>query len=909
MNKLLVKTLIAMALSSYISSIAYADNTGAELDAIEVVGQKFKEKDEAFKKSGAVSIRDEINKSSKDLDAIIRSTPGTFTQMNKAAGAVTVNIRGATGLGRVNSMIDGVTQTFYSSGADTGTKGGGAGSQFGAAVDPLLLTSVEVNRGSFKGAGGANALMGSANFKTITVDDVLRADRNFGGIIKYSNGNNDLKPEYMIGLAGKHFFDYGGVLGLLYAHSRKEITQNYKVGGGQTHQEISEKDTEVIREEYRLAYGDSDAYDIRPFDPEKVKQKPRSHLFKIEYVDNYNTIGLQYRTLKNHLSGRSIKTDTKQINYNFVIPNNDLINFNFLYSKNTNIQDYDIGTTIINRKIQQALQGKNKSTTIDVNNSFKFNLPAETTFTFTPGVNWLKNDYSRNRYPDELRIFKVCEEDDDPEECVTSLGELNPTGKTNLYTKVNASLPTNSFFPPGEQKNRTIYFNNKLEWKIFTLDYNFNLVKSNTKGQVLTSVDQEYYKLQAERNRLSDMYNSLSREDKLKDIGRKLQSSINNISEDMAAFDEKYEWDEDEERYNKRPTFVNYHNVNHTFKNYSATLTANINHYFVPFISYSKTHRVPTVQETFFSSLADAGVNLNLKPETARTQQIGFNGFIEGAITNTDKIGYKVTAYKTRIDNFIHNVYSYKTIQGINPLHGDHTVPALQHRNYEETVKIKGFEAEISYDTGKFFANLAYARQKTNQPASYSDIPRTAKNVNESQAEAQSFGLTKVTILPNSYGSLEIGTRLFDNKVTIGAIAKYYGKSKRTKFDPIVICNTGRTYFNKERNNIVCPNETDSKTKRIGGIAEYEEIDSQPFVYDFYIMYEPTENLMLKLNVDNITDVRYANPLDANNDSASQYSKLIHSNPDSNGNRYYTKEFQNNFARGRTFKFSLSYKF
>lgn len=906
MKKLIKPTITAILISNALS-IAYADEI-SNLDTIDVVAQDLKEKYEAYKKTGAVSIRDEINQSSKDLDTIIRSTPGTFTQMNKAAGAVTVNIRGATGLGRVNSMVDGVTQTFYSSGGDTGTKGGGAGSQFGAAIDPLLLTSVEINRGSFKGSAGANALMGSANFKTIGVDDVLRADRNFGGIIKYSNGDNDLKPEYMIGIAGKTFFDYGGALGFLYAHSRKTISQNYKVGGGETHQEISEKNTQKIAEEYRKAYNEESPYDITPFDPEKVKQNPRSHLLKLEYVDNYNILQLQYRKLTNHLAGRAINSETKQINYNFALPDNDLVNFNLLYSKNTNTQNYDVGSTIINRKIQQPLQGKNESTTIDLNNTFKFNLPAQSTISITPGINWLTNDYSRNRYPDELRIFKVCQDNDDPE-CVTSLGELNPTGRTNLYTKINASLPTNSFFPPGKQKNKTIYFNNRLEWNIFALDYNFNIVKSNTRGQVLTSIEQEYAKLKSTSAQLNKEYNAIPFRDRGNDYARQLYERINHLAQDMEAFDEKYEWDEDEEMYKKRPTFVNYHQANHTFKNYSVSLTANVNNYFTPFISYAKTHRAPTVQETFFSSLADAGVNLALKPETARTQQIGFNGFMNGAITNQDKIGYKITAYKTKIDDFIHNVYRVQEIKGINPLYGSQLVPALQHRNHNEVVKIKGFEAELSYDTGKFFANLSYARQKTNQPASYSDIPRTASNLDEQQAEAQSFGLTKVTILPNSYGSLEIGTRLFDNKVTLGAIAKYYGKSKRTKFDPVKICKGGgRVYFDSQRNRPVCPGKQDT-SDQIGGIAEYEEINSQPMVYDFYIMYEPTENLMLKLYVDNITDVRYVNPLDANNDAASQYAKLTHSNKNAAGEYFYTKEFQNNFARGRTFKFNLSYKF
>ncbi|WP_328287651.1 hypothetical protein [Pasteurella multocida] len=38
--------------------------------------------------------------------------PGSFTQIDKSSGTVSVNVRGGTGFGRVNTMIDGVSQTF-----------------------------------------------------------------------------------------------------------------------------------------------------------------------------------------------------------------------------------------------------------------------------------------------------------------------------------------------------------------------------------------------------------------------------------------------------------------------------------------------------------------------------------------------------------------------------------------------------------------------------------------------------------------------------------------------------------------------------------------------------------------------------------------------------------------------------
>ena len=36
---------------------------------------------------------------------------GTYTQIDPLQGTISVNIRGMNGLGRVNTMVDGVTQT------------------------------------------------------------------------------------------------------------------------------------------------------------------------------------------------------------------------------------------------------------------------------------------------------------------------------------------------------------------------------------------------------------------------------------------------------------------------------------------------------------------------------------------------------------------------------------------------------------------------------------------------------------------------------------------------------------------------------------------------------------------------------------------------------------------------------
>ncbi|NDJ28190.1 TonB-dependent receptor plug domain-containing protein, partial [Campylobacter sp. MIT 19-121] len=84
-----------------------------EFDSLEISGSQLSNEEKVFTHAGAVSSREGINNSTQSLDDIIRETPGAYTQVDPSQGGVSVNIRGMTGLGRVNTMIDGVPQTFF----------------------------------------------------------------------------------------------------------------------------------------------------------------------------------------------------------------------------------------------------------------------------------------------------------------------------------------------------------------------------------------------------------------------------------------------------------------------------------------------------------------------------------------------------------------------------------------------------------------------------------------------------------------------------------------------------------------------------------------------------------------------------------------------------------------------------
>ena len=102
-------------------NIAYAEE---QLDQIDVVERIIANEKKPFTEAKAKSTREHVFKETQNIDNVVRSMPGAFTQQDKGSGVLSLNIRGETGFGRANTMVDGVTQTFYSTSMDSGQAGG-----------------------------------------------------------------------------------------------------------------------------------------------------------------------------------------------------------------------------------------------------------------------------------------------------------------------------------------------------------------------------------------------------------------------------------------------------------------------------------------------------------------------------------------------------------------------------------------------------------------------------------------------------------------------------------------------------------------------------------------------------------------------------------------------------------------
>ncbi|MCZ6160884.1 TonB-dependent receptor domain-containing protein [Campylobacter ureolyticus] len=723
--------------------LVFGYSFGAEeldFNTLEILAKKIDDDKKGYLTPGAVVTKgDEIGaKSTKDIDSMIRSISGAYTQVDESNGGISVNIRSQSGFGRVNTMIDGVTQTYFGSSSDQsagvhsfatniGT------SAYGALIDQNFLVGLEVKKGTFSGGNFGTA--GSVDFRTIGVDDIVRSGKNFGFLGKYSYGSNKIGPSYMGSFAGKYEFKNGFKFGTLFGYSGKKIEQNYKTGNGDEKQ--------LINKDMLISH-------------------PKNTLFKTEFADEKNMVILSHRSYDNHLAKREISSNSYQLNYNFL--HNDFINLNLITAYQKSTQDFDKGASlgwfVLDK--EGMMESQNKAFSFDINNITKFNILNNLYYEAKFGMSFLDNDYQRITNDKDWKTF------------TTEFGLI----------------------PEGQQKIYNYYLSNYFLYDKFSLDANLNLQKFKLSGQKGECSSDNYLCYPKEAGNLT-----------LKD----------------------------------------------TNFNYSLLASLNLDTLFSPFLSYTKATRPLNVQEFFTSGAFDTNINTNLKPESAKTFQVGFNSFMHGLLTDDDTFGLKIIYYKTDVDNYIFD--RYLVLGG-----------AFFARDNAKA-KFEGLEVETSYDVGYFYTNLSYSYQKALK-LPMSDSQKIAGHL------GMGGGVTQFSELPRSYATLDIGTRLFDKRLTFGSSIKYTGRAKRV--DPRTDFNTNPPYISAE-----------PKTENLPNI---------PTIIDLYAIYEPNDNLRVKFEVQNLTDKNYMDALYTLNSNESQI-----------GQNNIT--LFDNKARGQSFIASIVYKF
>ena len=291
--------------------------------------------------------------------------------------------------------------------------------------------------------------------------------------------------------------------------------------------------------------------------------------------------------------------------------------------------------------------------------------------------------------------------------------------------------------------------------------------------------------------------------------------------------------------------------------NPSATFSAQVTPWLQPFVSWSKSSRAPNVQEVFFANEGGASMNPFLKPEKAETWEAGFNVNKNGLFAGEDKFHMKALAYQSRIKDYITSesfmlCYNGSLCKDLDDSFGGFN--ANVYVNTPSTVTTKGYEIEAGYDVGFAYVNVSWSKQHTDQPTSIAST-------------VYSFAYSDLSDLPDSYATLDVGGRLFDEKLTIGSLVKFTGKSKRLSTEGI---------------------DTDTNA------VPKESMPDIPTVIDLYSTYQMTDNVLLRFSVQNVTNRDYSEALNRMNQSLD-----------------YAKEGSsiNTTARGRTYIFGGEIQF
>lgn len=232
--------------------------------------------------------------------------------------------------------------------------------------------------------------------------------------------------------------------------------------------------------------------------------------------------------------------------------------------------------------------------------------------------------------------------------------------------------------------------------------------------------------------------------------------------------------------------------------------------------TYAEGYRSPSITETLMSGMHPSGVtfpflpNPDLKPETGKTWEFGANYKVDDVIEGGDALRLKAAYFNNDIDDYISLNDDVSVGAGGCPYMptlppiwtGGAYIPiCAQYQNFANA-KIRGFEFESVYDASWGFAGL-----------SASIINGHTLDYDGVRAD--------LTTVPSSQVTAQLGFRFLEDRLTVGGEVQHNGKPKGN-----------------------------------AAAKDYTLVNA-------FASYKATDNFKFDFRVDNIFDVKYANPLNA----------------------------------------------
>lgn len=346
---------------------------------------------------------------STNMDDVLRSIPGTWTRESPNNPGIGVNIRGFEGSGRVNMMLDGVRQNFRFTGHEA---------QGFVYVDPNLLAGVDIERGAVSTRGGAGALAGSANFRTLDVGDIIKHGQNAGVLTTATWGSNNVGWSEMFAAGMRN-----GSVGVAGAISKRD-SDNYKNGDGVT---VPFTDQDLISGLFKLEFTPSSEHFLK---------------FGGVLYDNDFSANSYFQ---------NVRSETFTMNYAYKPAGNPLVHLRFNAYRNDVTMKYLRGLNPVATSVGRVIDVEGWG--FDVSNTSQFNL----------GAVRVKAEYGYEYFHDDFDVINSR----------TTPGRgVNPSGESSI-----AGLFSQTTFSYG-----IFDFTAGLRYDMFTLDGVGSVTASNPLG-------------------------------------------------------------------------------------------------------------------------------------------------------------------------------------------------------------------------------------------------------------------------------------------------------------------------------------------------------------------------------------------------------------------------------------------
>lgn len=761
---------------------------------------------------------------------MLQETPGVYSAVNAQDPGLSVNIRGMQDFGRVNMMVDGMRQNFNENGHQQRN-----GTMY---VDSELLSDVVIEKGASTGVHGAGAIAGSANFRTIDVDDVLLPGKDIGvrlrgmtGVGGEGNGVNFIGSAAVAGrlgdrwelLAARSNRNFGE-----YAPGRRRPNYDFLTVGVQDefHQEIeqdvervrftdNEQDSNLFKARFHIDDDQSLTFSYLGTDLSYNNVSDRQIMRSGEVVDGDDA----WR----RFGDASTSSDSVSLRYN-LNPSSPLINLEAnAYFVSTEGQRYtEAGRPVVlngtdmtdlywmigvceANPVQdmyynacRAGLDNNNHTQIDtygftLENTARFSLGGMDGFSSNHGI--------------EYFIDK---------------GESTTTQERGGRQLASTD---NTMQPSGERSIASAFGNLQWENETFTLAaglrYDYYKLKGSTK---LPGVEWTYHNRYDRALRSAESGLRTRRSNCVSTIisERARQTACDNIptwegyvSDPTSMIDYETSW-----RYDPTwlsDTVMQDYDVDNSMDKLLPTLSAAYrpNENVELFANWGRGWRPPALTETLMQGshpgdpFAVMFPNPHAQPETSRSWDVGANFTAQNLFKSGDRFFSKLSYYDTRVDNYL-------ITSMVNVMPGQqgglgHTmfVPNLLPMNF------RGLELEIDYDAERWYtqANYTHVLGSDNQFCQKiyplgsgnirEDIPDENGNYSDAHYEAieagydsyeamrddltycgiDVIGMNSARQLPMDRGSLVFGTRWFDQRLDVGTRLNYSAAGGPEDFD------------------------------------------------------------------------------------------------------------------------------